>query len=94
MIYFILGFAILIICILGYAVYNLMRKVEVYETALATYYTNTSNILRTARELDSMQMFEKDDDVGILFQRLIATIGDLREVVYEDIYGNEKRETQ
>jgi len=94
MIYFILGFAVILIGTLGYVVYNLMRKVEMYETALTTYYINTTNILRTARELDSMEMFEKDDEVGSLFHQLINTIGNLREVVYEDFYGNEKGKTQ
>jgi hypothetical protein len=94
MIYFILGFFVVATVVLGYVVYNLLRKVEVYEEAIQNYYTNTTNILLTARRLDNMQMFEKDDEVGSLFQQLIDIIGDLRVVVYEDTYANKHGTTE
>lgn len=84
--------ALLITCL--YVIRNLLRKVEVYETAIEKYYNNTTTILRTARELDNMQMFEKDDDVGSLFQQLMITIGELRAVVYEEVYDNETGKTE
>jgi ABC-type uncharacterized transport system permease subunit len=90
MIYILFGIMALLVITLGYAAFNLLRKVERYEATIEKYYTNTTTILRTSRELDSMQMFEKDDEVGSLFQQLITTIGDLRSVVYEDVYVNKQ----
>ena len=91
---YILGIMAALIVILGYVVFNLMRKVEKYETTIEKYYNNTTTILHTARNLDSMQMFEKDDEVGSLFEQLMITIGDLRTVVYEDVYVNKQERSE
>jgi len=94
MIYILLGIMVVLVAMLGYAVFNLLRKVELYETMIERFYTNTINILRTVRELDDRQMFEKDDEVGTLFQQLIGTIGELRGVVYEEVYDNTQESSQ
>ena len=83
--------------ILLYGVRNLIKKCEAYEEINAAYenyimrfYEKAVDILRTARELDSKQMFEKDDEVGTLFQDLIAVIGEFREVIYGGINNDSK----
>ena len=47
------------------------------------FYEGTTRILRTSRHLDNKEMFEKDDEVGALFQQLITVIGELRGIIYE-----------
>ena len=47
------------------------------------FYAGATKILRTSRHLDNREMFEKDDEVGDLFQQLITVIGELRGIIYE-----------
>jgi len=66
-----------------YASYVAVRKIEIYEDNIMGFYTSATEILRTARQLDMREMFEKDDEVGTLFNQLIETIGELRGIIYE-----------
>ena len=66
-----------------YASYVAVKKIEIYEDNIMTFYTGATRILRTARYLDNREMFEKDDEVGALFQQLITVIGELRGIIYE-----------
>ena len=67
-----------------YASYISVRKIEIYEDNIMRFYEGATQILRTSRHLDNKQMFEKDDDVGALFQQLITVIGELRGIIYEE----------
>ena len=66
-----------------YASYISVRKIEIYEDNIMRFYEGTTRILRTSRHLDNKEMFEKDDEVGALFQQLITVIGELRGIIYE-----------
>ena len=66
-----------------YSSYITVKKLEVYEDNIMRFYEGATRILRTSRHLDSREMFEKDDDVGTLFDQLIETIGELRGIIYE-----------
>ena len=67
-----------------YASYVTIKKIEIYEDNIMRFYEGTTQILRTSRHLDNREMFEKDDEVGALFQQLITVIGELRGVIYEE----------
>ena len=73
-----------------YASYVAVKKIEIYEDNIMKFYTGATQILRTSRHLDNKEMFEKDDEVGDLFQQLITVIGELRGIIYEK---EEKEET-
>ena len=73
-----------------YASYVAVKKIEIYEDNIMKFYTGATKILRAARHLDNREMFEKDDEVGDLFQQLITVIGELRGIIYEK---EEKEET-
>ena len=66
-----------------YASYVAVKKIEIYEDNIMGFYTSATEILRTARQLDMREMFEKDDEVGTLFDQLIGIIGELRGIIYE-----------
>ena len=68
---------------LVYSSYVTVRKIEIYEDNIMRFYEGTTRILRTSRHLDNKEMFEKDDEVGALFQQLITVIGELRGIIYE-----------
>ena len=73
-----------------YSSYVTVKKLEVYEDNIMRFYEGATRILRTCRHLDNKDMFEKDDEVGALFQQLITVIGELRGIIYEE---EEKEET-
>jgi len=66
-----------------YASYVAVKKIEIYEDNIMRFYEGATQILRTSRHLDNREMFEKDDEVGALFQQLITVIGELRGIIYE-----------
>jgi len=67
---------ILIICLLGtlYGIWNLLRKLERYEDFIEEETTKNQALLEALREIDSREMFEKDDDVGSIFYQIKETI--------------------
>jgi hypothetical protein len=88
--------AVLIISILlngtlGYACWNLLRKNEVMEDAIENFYTRLDRTLKTMRAIDQREMFEKDDEVGSVFNQIVDTVNDLRPLLYgSDIEDGEK----
>lgn len=78
---FLLAFFILMTIVLGYAAINSMFKIEKYEDAVSNFYVAVKAILHDARELDNRQMFEKDDDVGILFSELTSLVNTLEGII-------------
>jgi methyl-accepting chemotaxis protein len=69
--------------VLIYSSYVVVKKIEIYEDNIMKFYTGAIKILRAARHLDNREMFEKDDEVGTLFDQLIEVIGELRGIIYE-----------
>jgi hypothetical protein len=61
---------VFLILALSYAVYNLLSKVEKYEDFIDQQSINNETLLETLQEIDSKQMFEKDDEVGSLFTQI------------------------
>jgi hypothetical protein len=96
--------ALLVISVLGnilllYSAFVTVRNIENYEDLVDEYegriqwfYEEASNILATARKLDSREMFEKDDEVGQVFEQLIEITSELRKLIY-DTEETEKEES-
>jgi len=61
-------------CVEFYFVINLLRKVETYEDYIDSELKNNETLLETLRRIDNKQMFEKDDEVGSLFDKIKQTI--------------------
>lgn len=64
--------------LLGYATYNLMRKVEKYEdilnkrTEVLIYISNTiEEAKRTLDNLNLKKAFESDDEAGVFFTQMV-----------------------
>jgi len=75
----------------GYAIYNMLRKVELYEESIQEFYSRLSITLHNMRRLDERQMFESDDEVGDVFRQLTDTVNELRPLLYGNI-SNEQNE--
>ncbi len=67
---------ILFVCLVAalYTIYNLLIKLERYEDFIDLQEQNNITLLETLRDIDSKQMFEKDDEVGSLFIQIKDTI--------------------
>ncbi len=67
---------ILFVCLVAalYTIYNLLIKLEKYEDFIDLQEQNNTTLLETLRDIDSKQMFEKDDEVGSLFTQIKDTI--------------------
>lgn len=75
----------------GYAIYNMLRKVELYEETIQEFYSRLSITLHNMRRLDERQMFESDDEVGDVFRQLTDTVNELRPLLYGTVQ-NEQNE--
>jgi len=62
--------------VLGYSTFNLLRKNEVTEDYIIQSYFEGKRALDDMRAIDNMEMFEKDDDVGMVFNQMIQIVDD------------------
>jgi len=67
-----------LVVILGFTTFNLMKKQEKSEDVLAGYLTYLDRLSRVIeisdkklKEVDRAGIFEKDDEVGIIFQSIL-----------------------
>jgi hypothetical protein len=75
-----------LVVILGFTTFNLMKKQEKSEDILAGYLEYLDRLSRVIeisdkklKEIDRGGMFEKDDDVGVIFQSIV----NLQEILNE-----------
>ena len=68
----------ILVVILGFTTYNLLKKNEKQEDIVAGYLAYLDRLSRTIeisdkklRELDRGGIFEKDDEVGVIFQSIL-----------------------
>lgn len=81
-------------------IFNLMQKQEKYEEILAnkteeleSIIIHYSNVLQKIREIDTKEIFEKDDEVGTTFQMLKGAIEEGKEYLikyYNDDIGADR----
>jgi hypothetical protein len=58
----------------GYAIWNLLNKLENYEDFINVEEKRNNALLEALRQIDERQMFEKDDEVGSIFYQIKETI--------------------
>lgn len=73
----------ILVGVLGYACWNLLKKTEMLEDAINLFYARTSATVKYMRFLDERQMFERDDEVGEVFKLLVETVDKLYGFVTE-----------
>ena len=61
----------IIVGALGYACFNLLRKVETYEEWSENFRTEIEQVYQKLKEVDDKNLFEKDDDVGFVFSEIL-----------------------
>ena len=58
-------------CALGYACYNLLKKIDVYEDWLNMFRSEIDQVYTRIKMVDDKNLFEKDDDVGFVFTEIV-----------------------
>lgn len=67
---FLIIFLFLVILVLVYGIFNVIKKIEYYEGFILDRRLKYKQLLKTIREIDSNELFEKDDDVGTVFTQI------------------------
>ena len=71
---------VIFLAIAGYTIWNLLNKLEKLEDFINLQEERDNQLLSTLRELDSRQMFEKDDEVGSVFDKIKEIIEAYKEI--------------
>ena len=84
----------ILVALLSFATYNMLRKNEQLEDAINQFYGRTNATVRLMRALDSRQIFEQDDEVGSVFKQLVECTDLLSAFVTEIRDGNNNEEEE
>ena len=88
MLIFLVALLTILVIVLSFTTYNLLRKNEQLEDAINEFYGTVNATVRLMRSLDSRQMFETDDEVGNVFKQLVECVDILYTFVTEIRNGN------
>ena len=73
----VINIIIILALVIGYVIWNLMKKVEKLESMIEVqekYIMDFYNLVKQSeikiKEIDSKQLFQSDDEVGFFFQNL------------------------
>ena len=70
--------------VLLYVVINLYRKNRVYEKWVVETRNAVSEVQDNVNIVDSKQLFEKDDDVGVVYEGIRDLVTDLTKKINEE----------
>jgi ABC-type multidrug transport system fused ATPase/permease subunit len=79
--YLSLALILAIIGILVYALNNALNKIETYEQFIRDRRDAYSQLLQNIRDIDSRELFEKDDDVGSVFTEIKNEIENFKNII-------------
>ncbi len=78
----------ILVCVGIFVIWNLLRKLETLEDDneymmgwINNISTQVNDVIKKARDIDSKGIFEKDDDVGTLFDELKKVVETLEKLV-------------
>ena len=75
--YWVIFFLLSIIIICIYVIQNIYIKYIKLEAWVLNIHVALVQLLQDLRKLDKREMFEKDDDVGMLWEQIVNLIGRL-----------------
>jgi len=67
-----------LLCCSFYVIYNLLNKVETYETFCESLYSNLDSVFKRIRDIDYRKSFESDDEVGFVYSAIRSTVNELK----------------
>jgi len=76
---------ILLTLVESYVIFNLTRKTERLETWIEDYAQRVIDTQATLKQIDDKGNFEADDEVGIVFQSIKATVDELNQITEKEV---------
>lgn len=73
----------LILLVLMYIIFNLYKKNKIYEDWVLDTKDKASLLYENIREVDSKDIFEKDDEVGVVFEQIKELISSFNKKVQD-----------
>jgi len=70
-----------LVCVCFFIIWNLFTKLSNYEAWISDILYSLNKIRKGWQDIDSKQMFEKDDEVGTTFEEITELITELNEKV-------------
>ena len=83
-VYILIGILSVSIILLMYVIRNLYVKNKIYETWIVQTRTEVETLHTNITEIDSEQLFEKDDDVGVVFTGIKELIGSFKQRLIDE----------
>lgn len=81
----ILALSICLNIFFGFAIYKSLSRIDLLETWIIDFKNSIIILYNNLKSIDNRGIFEKDDDVGILFDELSTLINDVvSKVIDED----------
>lgn len=80
-VYILLFIALSVIGVLSYGLYLSSQKITYYESFIIERRDAYNRLLSKIRELDQREMFEKDEDVGIIFSDIKDEIEEFDKII-------------
>ena len=71
---------VVFLAVAGYTIWNLLNKLEKLEDFINLQEERDLQLLSNLKDLDSKQMFEKDDEVGSVFDKIKEIIEAYKEI--------------
>ena len=71
----------LLVITLVYGCINLYTKLNTYEEWMEFFIKESEKLYSNMKEIDNMELFEKDDQVGSIFKELLLMIEEFKEKV-------------
>jgi hypothetical protein len=82
-----LAVATIVLSVTVYYLIKLVRiqlnKIKVYQEWIVDLRDTATTVHRTMVKLDDKEMFQKDDEVGVVFKQLVGLINDLNAKVID-----------
>lgn len=85
-----MGISVTLSIVLGYIIYNCQNKIDIYEQWIVEFKDDVNDVYQELKVVDDKNIFEKDDDVGVIFSELYK----IMEKLNQRIESNVKNQNQ
>ena len=78
--------------VLAYLLTIAQNKIDIYEDWILEFQNDVNGVYQQLKNIDDKNLFEKDDDVGVIFSEIATLIDKLNTRIKTDV--NTKKEIQ
>lgn len=78
--------------VLAYLLTIAQNKIDIYEEWILEFQNDVNGVYQQLKNIDDKNLFEKDDDVGVIFSEIATLIDKLNTRIKTDV--NTKKEIQ